>query len=68
MFIIIISVYYGFIKYLHNYVLLIHKGKMWLWATKPVLSRWGIFVAVAKIIVKIYKNYIIMGQNYRFFF
>ncbi len=27
--IIIISVYYGFIKYPHNYAL-IHKGKMWL--------------------------------------
>ncbi len=33
---------------------------MWPWTTKPVLSRWGLFVAVAKIHC--------MGQTYRFLF
>ncbi len=35
---------------------------MWPWITKPVLSRWGIFVAIAKNSVNV-QQFFIFGQT-----
>ncbi len=41
------NIFYSFCTVIYA-VLPLYHSYMWPWSTKPVLSRWGIFVAIAK--------------------